>query len=114
MFNETYSESYVFEKLAYCRKHNLDPSNSTRIVPTSFSTEGKKMLQHAKSLIEDPKGLVLIHPLFDQLLTSLRTAVAEEYKLQKDEQTRSLLTPKRIPIGIAMGSFNFLLPKKFR
>src|SRR5215207_8874164 len=26
MFNEPYSESYVSEKLTYCRKNNLDPA----------------------------------------------------------------------------------------
>ena len=56
-----------------------------RIVPTPFSIEGRKMLQHTKSLIEDPKQFVLIHPMFDKLLISLRTAIAEEYKLKKDQ-----------------------------
>ncbi len=85
MFNEPYADSYVFEKLAYCRKHNLDPADYMRIVPTPFSIEGRKMLQNAKSLLEDPKQFILIHPMFDKLLISLRTAVATEYKLQKDQ-----------------------------
>ena len=54
-----------------------------RVVPVPFSTEGAKMLQHTKSLIEDPKRLVLIDPRFDKLLTSLRTAIANEHKLDK-------------------------------
>jgi hypothetical protein len=44
-----------------------------------------KMLQHAKSLLEDPHCLILIDRRFDKLLTSLRTAVAEEYKLKEEE-----------------------------
>ena len=78
MFNEPYSESesYVSEKLAYCKKNNLDPANST---------EGKKMLQHAKSLLDDPKQLVLIDKRFDKLLTALSTSVAEEYSLKKED-----------------------------
>jgi|SRR5215208_2672013 len=85
MFGEPHAESYVFEKLAYCRKHNLDPADSMRVIPTPFSLEGRKMLQHAKDLVEDPKQFVLIHPMFDKLLISLRTAVAEEYKLKKED-----------------------------
>ena len=29
--------------------------------------------------------MIAIHPTFDKLLTSLRTAVSNEYKLSKDE-----------------------------
>ena len=30
-------------------------------------------------------SLIAIHPTFEKLITSLRTAVANEYKLQKEE-----------------------------
>ena len=47
------------------------------------------MLQHAKWLLEetedDGSSLIAIHPTFEKLITSLRTAVANEYKLQKEE-----------------------------
>lgn len=59
------------------------------VVPVPFSIEGAKMLQHAKWLLdekeEDGSSLVAIHPSFEKLLTSLRTAVANEYKLSKEE-----------------------------
>ena len=55
------------------------------IIPVPFSIESIKMLQHTKALMEDPDGLIQIHPNFDKLLTSLRTAEANEYKLDKDE-----------------------------
>ena len=59
------------------------------VVPVPFSVEGAKMLQHAKSLVEDTdddgSSLVAIHKRFDKLLTGLRTAVANEYKLDKKE-----------------------------
>jgi hypothetical protein len=84
MFREPHAESYVFERLAYYRRNNLNPANYMRVMPVPFSTEGKKMLQNTKDLIEDQKGLVLIDKRFDKLLTSLRTVVAEEYKLKKD------------------------------
>ena len=59
-----------------------------KIIPVPFSVEGARMLQHAKSLVEDidddGSSLVAIHPKFDKLLTGLRTAMANEYKLDKD------------------------------
>ncbi len=45
------------------------------IIPVSFAQEHKKMLLHAKMLLEDQRGLVAINPKFDKLITSLRTAV---------------------------------------
>jgi hypothetical protein len=85
-WGEPHSDSYVFERLAYYRKHNIDPANGyMKIIPVPFSTHGKAMLQFAKSLVEDPDGLVLIDKRFDKLLTALRTAVAEEYVLRKED-----------------------------
>ena len=55
------------------------------VVPVPFSTMGGQMLQHTKSLLEDPDNLIAIHKSFDKLLTGLRTAVATEYKLNKEE-----------------------------
>jgi hypothetical protein len=59
------------------------------IVPAAFSTKGAEMLQHTKWILEekdeDGSPLIAIHPSFNKLLTALRTAVAQEYKLQKEE-----------------------------
>ena len=59
------------------------------IVPVPFSIEGGHMLQHAKWLLEeteeDGSSLIAIHPTFEKLLTSLCTAVANEYKLDKEQ-----------------------------
>ena len=59
------------------------------IVPVPFSIEGGHMLQHTKWLMEeteeDGSSLIAIHPSFEKLLTSLRTAVANEYKLDKEQ-----------------------------
>lgn len=59
------------------------------VVPVPFSIEGAKMLQHTKWLLEereeDGSSLIAIHPSFEKLLTSLRTAIANEYKLQKED-----------------------------
>ena len=84
MLNEPYSEQYVFEKLAYYKKNNINPANYMKVIPIAFSTNGAKMLQHTKSLLEDKDNLVAIDKLFDKLITSLRTAVANEYKLDKE------------------------------
>jgi hypothetical protein len=47
------------------------------------------MLQHAKWLMEateaDGSSLIAIDKRFDKLITSLRTATAAEYRLQKEE-----------------------------
>jgi hypothetical protein len=34
---------------------------------------------------EDGSSLIAIHPSFDKLLTALRTAVAHEYRLDKEQ-----------------------------
>ena len=60
------------------------------IVPVPFTVEGAHMLQHAKWLIEETEedggeSLIAIHrESFDKLITALRTAVANEYKLDKE------------------------------
>jgi hypothetical protein len=56
------------------------------VVPVPFSTEGAQMLQHAKALLEDENNLVAINPSrFHKLVTALRTAIANEYKLDKEQ-----------------------------
>lgn len=58
------------------------------IVPVPFSIEGAKMLAHAKWIIEeteeDGSGLIAIDKRFIKLLTGLRTAVANEYRVDKE------------------------------
>lgn len=89
IFGEPFDDQYIRDKQAYCRKHNLHIENEMFIVPTPFSIEGKKMLSNAKWLMDekdsDGTSLIAIHPSFDKLLISLRTATASEWKLQKDQ-----------------------------
>lgn len=87
MFNEPYAERYVFDKLIYYRKNNLNPAGpgGMIVIPVPFSTNGAKMLQHTKSLLEEKDNLIVIDKRFDKLLTALRTAVANEYKLDKEQ-----------------------------
>jgi hypothetical protein len=88
-FNEPYNDQYVKDKIAYCKKNNIDVENRMFVVPVPFNPEGAEMLQHTKSLLEDPENLLAIHPSFDKLLTSLRTAVSlnDSYKLDKENTT---------------------------
>jgi hypothetical protein len=88
-FSENYNDQWVRDQIAECRKYNLHVEDRMFVVPVPFSVEGAKMLQHTKWLLderdEDGSSLVAIHPSFDKLLTALRTAVANEYRLDKTE-----------------------------
>ena len=88
-FNEPFNQQYMASQIADCKKYNLHLEDRMLVVPVPFSVEGAHMLQHAKWLLEetdeDGSSLVAIHKQFDKLLTGLRTAVANEYKLQKEE-----------------------------
>jgi len=85
-FGERYDEQHIKETAAYCKKYNLDIEDRMVVVPVPFSTEGAQMLQHAKALLEDENNLVAINPSrFHKLVTALRTAVANEYKLDKEQ-----------------------------
>ena len=53
-----------------------------RVEPVNFNQEHKEMLGHCKMLLE--RGYIAINPAFDKLITSLRTAVAEENILDKE------------------------------
>jgi hypothetical protein len=87
-FNEPLDNQYVRDQFTYCKKYNLHIEDRMIVVPVPFSVEGAKMLKHAKWLLEetdeDGSSLVAIHKRFDKLLTGLRTAVANEYKLDKE------------------------------
>jgi cell division GTPase FtsZ len=72
-----------------CRKYNLHIEDRMIVVPLPFSVEGAHMLQHAKWLMEeteeDGSSLIAIRKdEFFKLITGLRTAVANEYKLDKE------------------------------
>jgi hypothetical protein len=53
-----------------------------KVEPINFNQEHKEMLGHCKMLLE--RGYIAINPAFDKLITSLRTAVAEENALDKE------------------------------
>ena len=87
-FNEPFNQQYMSSQIADCKKYNLHLEDRMIVVPIPFSVEGAHMLQHAKWLMEeideDGSSLIAIDKRFDKLLTGLRTAVANEYKLDKE------------------------------
>jgi hypothetical protein len=88
-FDERYDIQSIKDTMAECKKFNTYIENRMIVVPVPFSVEGAHMLQHAKYLMEeteeDGSSLIAIDKRFDKLITGLRTAVANEYKLQKEE-----------------------------
>ena len=56
-----------------------------KVIPVSFSQEGASMLSHCKNLLEFDTSIVAIRRKHDKLITSLRGAMAQEYKLNKTE-----------------------------
>jgi hypothetical protein len=53
-----------------------------RIIPIPWNREGVPMMQHSKYVME--RNQLRINPIFDKLITSLRTAYSENDKLNKD------------------------------
>jgi hypothetical protein len=88
-FNEPFNQQYIVSQFTDCKKYNLHIEDRMLVVPVPFSVEGAHMLQHAKWLMEetdeDGSSLIAIHKdRFEKLVTALRTAVANEYKLDKE------------------------------
>ena len=69
-------------QIAYYKKMKWNWHNHMTLIPVSFNVEHKEMLGHAKMILE--KGLIAVNPVFDKLITSLRTAIAEENSLDKE------------------------------
>ncbi len=69
-----------------CRKHGLNPDNRMRVVPHTFGQGGGiNLLQHAKSILEDNRQLIKINEKqCFKLVTALRSATAENMKLDKE------------------------------
>jgi hypothetical protein len=54
-----------------------------KIIPVNFSTEHKSMLSHLHVMVN--KGYLAIPKQYEKLITSLRTAYAREYSLDKEQ-----------------------------
>ena len=58
--------------------------SNMRIIPLNFNKESKPMLGHCKLIMEDAGGRIAINPVFEKLITALRTAVDADGTLDKE------------------------------
>jgi hypothetical protein len=67
----------------------VDASKDIKIVPASFKSEHKAMLEHCKMILERDSGKIAINPdKFDKPITALRTAV-DNNRIILDKETTS-------------------------
>ena len=74
-------------KIAFDESLNWDSNDASpelmKIIPINFSTEHKSMLSHLHVMVN--KNYLAIPKQFDKVITSLRTAYAREYSLDKEQ-----------------------------
>jgi len=85
---DQYSDNYLKEIVDNTKKFNIPLERRLFVVPKNFR-EGKQMLQHAVELLDEPSGLVAIPAVHEDLLTGLRTAVADSWDLDKKKSVNS-------------------------
>ena len=76
LLSDGYKLDYVY------RKYTVHPIN--------FGTMHKMLLEHLKAILDDE--VIRINPRFEKLITSLRSAVADEYSLDKTAGSGSEFT----------------------
>jgi hypothetical protein len=80
---------YLKERQQYAKQVNRPLEEFCFVCPVPFNTQHKNLLAHLKRKIEDTdtKGtaIVAIHPKFQELVTALRTAMATELDLNKND-----------------------------
>lgn len=70
---------HVKEKMAESIRRGIPIEKRMVVVPTIFSTESKlKMSAKLQQILDDPRGLIVISPRFDRLITSLKSAVFDD------------------------------------
>src|SRR5918992_1389759 len=90
---DQYSEQGIKDIIIECRKYNTPLEKRLFVVPKYFSIEGRQILQHAVTLLDNPEGFVAIIPKrHESLLVALRSAVADEWKLTKKDSLHNDLT----------------------
>jgi hypothetical protein len=84
---------YIHDKISWCKKTNNNLAHYMVVCPIPFNTENINfMSSHSKKLLDDSRGLIAINSKFDKLITALRGAIFNEYKLDKDESPHNDLT----------------------
>ena len=78
--------------------------NTNRIIPVNFVGNHRKMLEHTFLLVSDNK--IAIPKKYDRLITSLRTAQAEDYNLKKEDTVNDddLDSLRLLLIGVKYGA----------
>jgi hypothetical protein len=95
MLGELWNESYMKTVIDSCKQFHTPLEKRMVVVPVNFSTEHRKLLQGMKWAVEytdnEGKPLIGIHPRYEKLITSLRTAVTttDPYTLNKVETSFS-------------------------
>ena len=83
-FGEDTNWTRIKEKIASYKKMNMNIAEAMKVVTTPFSLEGIRMLVHTKEMLET-LNLIAINSKFNDLIISLRTAKADNYRLIKSE-----------------------------
>ena len=64
---------------------SVDWTQNMTVIPVHFVREHRRMLAHAKNILDYNNSTIAINPRFDKLITSLRTAVEKgEGSLDKE------------------------------
>jgi hypothetical protein len=69
------------ENIHYEKVEDVHPGNN-KVIPVSFSTTHKQMISHLVTLFEDHK--VAVPEQHDKLIIALKTAIVNEYSLDKE------------------------------
>jgi len=87
-FREDTNQFRIKEHVLEAKKYDRRIEEKYKVIPTSFGTESVNMLINLKRMIETPK-LVAIHPKFEDLIISLRSAQGENWHLDKEESVNN-------------------------
>mgnify|MGYP003577533519 CR=1 FL=1 len=84
---ENHDDSYVKDKILNANKRGIHIGTQMIVAPISFNHQNKiNMTYHVRKMLDDPRGLVSIHPRHDKLLTALRGAIFDDQGIMvKDE-----------------------------
>lgn len=80
---ETIDEKRIQQTMKECKDLHIDLENRMTVIPVSFAQHGAEMLAHAQRLLDG--GHLNISSSLDKLMIALRTAVAEDYRLDKEK-----------------------------
>jgi hypothetical protein len=96
-FEESTDWHYIHERMRWHEQHGTRLENEFLIIPVSFGKFGAEMLQRASAILDqkDEEGnsvIAIDKDRFPRLITALRTAQAENYRLNKEQSSFHDLT----------------------